>query len=179
MPSTVLLGAAAKGREERAGKGTKGEGQFRDGNIWQGAPQFSIRSHGTNVCLIPFFPLPEMTVRRVKVLRGKGMHKHKAKCGVKQSNWEFSLKPSITFVKTSWIKCQLFKVHYPVCGLTRLPPPFSTVVLAILLLTGPLSLRDQEGKGRDGSQLQVFVLHLASGPTHICGLETHLYHLKQ
>lgn len=56
---------------------------------------------------------------------------------------------------------------------------FPTLVLAVLLVTGPPSLRDQQGGRSGGSQVPVFVLHLASDPTHACGLETHLYHLQQ
>lgn len=36
---------------------------------------------------------------------------------------------------------------------------FSRAVLTTLLITSPRSLGDQEGRGRDASPLQVFVLH--------------------
>lgn len=100
------------------------------------------------------------------------MNKHEAKSSAKQGNEEFSLKPTIPFMEVSRIPCQLFKLHYAVCGVPRpwLPLPFSHEAWAILLITGPLSLGAWEARGPLNT-IRICAA-AASGPTHTCGLET-------
>lgn len=64
-PAQSYLVAGAKGRKWRAGEGTEGRASSEVVTLDEECHS-AIRSNGTNVCLISFFLLAEMTLRRVK-----------------------------------------------------------------------------------------------------------------
>lgn len=108
------------------------------------------------------------------------MNKHKAKYGAKQGHREFSLKPSAPLTKAPRIEFQLFRTALSSLGINLAPglPLSQHQALTILLVTDPLFLRDWEGRRQIKCNYRCLfcILHQTQ---HICGLETHLYHLKQ